>query len=167
MAVYSILSGVRFSCTQLDEEEPAEDIEGEDEIAMYREWTLPSRDFHGLWESLMYESEVKRRLLRYSASALHFSDSGVNSQLISWNRVVLLHGPPGTGKTSLCKALAHKLAIKFGTRFVCRLTNTHSHRPNPSQPSDSLSLSFEKRSLSLAELLALQRPARLASSTLA
>lgn len=39
-----------------------------------------------------YESEVKQRLLRYATSALLFSESRVNPQLISWNRVVLLHG---------------------------------------------------------------------------
>jgi SpoVK/Ycf46/Vps4 family AAA+-type ATPase len=30
--------------------------------------------------------------------------------------VILLHGPPGSGKTSLCKALAQKLSIRFSHR---------------------------------------------------
>lgn len=46
---------------------------------------------------------LKNSLLRYVESTLHFADKGVNTNVISWNQVVLLHGPPGTGKTTLSK----------------------------------------------------------------
>ena len=95
----------------------------------YSEWELPAEEFHGLWDSLLFETALKPRLMAYAATALLFSDRqahfagsvsaaglaeeadggqacrGIQSHLLSLNRTVLLHGPPGTGKvTASCNA---------------------------------------------------------------
>ncbi|KAL2482552.1 P-loop containing nucleoside triphosphate hydrolase superfamily protein [Forsythia ovata] len=72
---------------QLSEDGPCEELSGDGQHCSFNEWILPAKEFDGMWESLVYESGLKQRLLRYAASALLFTEKGVNPFLVSWNRI--------------------------------------------------------------------------------
>lgn len=68
-------------------EPPAEETAEDDEsVATCHELSLPSRSLDGLWESLIFDTNVKPNVLAYATTAMRFADSRVNPHIISWNR---------------------------------------------------------------------------------
>lgn len=83
-----------------------------------REWQLPARQLEGLWDSLVFSESLSRRALQYAELAIRLGDAGVNTNLVSAGKMLIFHGPPGTG-----------------TVLVLSWTELHqSHRQNSSGP---------------------------------
>lgn len=89
-------AGFIFHFYKLYENGPEKDfLDGEEELPACEHWELPNRYLMNLWDAIVCESEIKRHLLGYASSAMMFTHANVNDDIISWNRMILLHGPPG------------------------------------------------------------------------
>lgn len=87
---------------------------------------LPDSALGALWDSIIIEEDMKNRLL--SQAVLNFTMRGkVPRTVIPLHGVIMLTGLPGTGKTSLARGLAHRVAASFaGAKFRLLEVEPHS-----------------------------------------
>ncbi|KHJ92214.1 ATPase, AAA family [Oesophagostomum dentatum] len=91
-------------------------------------WELPCTEFENLWENLIYDTDLKNELMSYVHALIHLSDKGADMKVINVNRLIILLGPPGTGKTTLCRGVAQHLSIRLNSRFsTSAMVEINSH----------------------------------------
>jgi SpoVK/Ycf46/Vps4 family AAA+-type ATPase len=80
----------------------------------FLQWrTLPYEPWKENWTRIYLDEGLKRRLLRFTRMML-FERSRIDRIGLPLSGVALLSGPPGTGKTSIVRGLAHHIATQMG-----------------------------------------------------
>lgn len=86
------------------------------EIPSAEVFDMPHHNFNENWEELVFDQDHKEDLSWMISNMLTFS-AGAGHSKKRMSPMALFHGPPGTGKTTLCQAIAQRLAIRLVKMF--------------------------------------------------
>lgn len=93
---------------------------------IHRVWNLPAPDLGALWNSIILDDVMKTQLL--SQAVVNFTvRPKVSRDVLPLHGVIALVGPPGTGKSSLARGLANRVAESFsGVKIQLVEVDPHS-----------------------------------------